>query len=116
MGLSRQRLERVGDWMRRQIDGGRRNSDAKFIRVRADKLDRLLDLVGELVIASSGAQLASQQDGAPRVSEATQRIHDLVQEARDGALAAVQPVVTPPPQNQAQKASAHASNDRHHQQ
>lgn len=43
-------------------------------------------------------------------------LDDLWSKARDGALAAVQPVVTPPPQNQAQKASAHASNDRHHQQ
>ncbi len=43
-------------------------------------------------------------------------LDDLWAKARDGALAAVQPVVTPPPQNQAQKASAHAPNDRHHQQ
>lgn len=37
--------------------------------------------------------------------------------ARDGALAAVQPVVTPPPQNQTPpKGSANAPNDDHHQQ
>ena len=77
---------REGQPDRRQSDTGRRNADAKFIRVRADKLDRLIDLIGELVIASSGAQLAAHQEGAPRVVEATQRIHDLVQEARDGAL------------------------------
>ena len=71
---------------RRVSDQGRRTSDAKFIRVRADKLDKLIDLIGELVIASSGAQLAAHQEGAPLVTEATQRIHDLVQEARDGAL------------------------------
>jgi two-component system, chemotaxis family, sensor kinase CheA len=77
---------RDGQADRRQSDAGRRNADAKFIRVRADKLDRLIDLIGELVIASSGAQLAAHQEGAPRVVEATLRIHDLVQEARDGAL------------------------------
>ncbi len=71
---------------RRVNDQGRRAGDAKFIRVRADKLDKLIDLIGELVIASSGAQLAAHQEGAPLVTEATQRIHDLVQEARDGAL------------------------------
>ncbi len=71
---------------RRKGDQGRRASDARFIRVRADKLDKLIDLIGELVIASSGAQLAAHQEGAPLVVEATQRIHDLVQEARDGAL------------------------------
>lgn len=43
-------------------------------------------------------------------------LDELWTKARDGALAAVQPVVTPPPQNQAQKASAHAPNDDHHQQ
>jgi two-component system, chemotaxis family, sensor kinase CheA len=71
---------------RRTGDAGRRASDAKFIRVRADKLDRLIDLIGELVIASSGAQLAAHHERSPRVLEATQRIHDLVQEARDGTL------------------------------
>jgi two-component system chemotaxis sensor kinase CheA len=71
---------------RRGAEGSRRTADAKFIRVRADKLDRLIDLIGELVIASSGAQLAAQHERAPRVLEATQRIHDLVQEARDGTL------------------------------
>lgn len=71
---------------RRKGDQGRRASDARFIRVRADKLDKLIDLIGELVIASSGAQLAAHQEGAPLVVEAAQRIHDLVQEARDGAL------------------------------
>lgn len=43
-------------------------------------------------------------------------LDDLWIKARDGALAAVQPVVTPPPQNQAQKASAHAPNHHHDQQ
>jgi PTS system ascorbate-specific IIA component len=36
--------------------------------------------------------------------------------ARDGALTAVQPVVTPPPQNQAQAPAAHDPQHRHHQQ
>ncbi|GKQ59542.1 chemotaxis protein CheA [Sphaerotilus sp. FB-3] len=60
--------------------------ESRFIRVRADKLDRLIDLIGELVIASSGAQVAAQQERSTRFGEAAQRIHDLVQEARDGAL------------------------------
>jgi two-component system chemotaxis sensor kinase CheA len=64
----------------------RGGDDTRFIRVRADKLDRLIDLIGELVIAGSGAQLAAQQAQHPGFAEAAQRIHDLVQEARDGAL------------------------------
>jgi two-component system chemotaxis sensor kinase CheA len=60
--------------------------DTRFIRVRADKLDQLIDLIGELVIAGSGAQLVAQTEHSPRFIEAAQRIHDLVQAARDGAL------------------------------
>jgi two-component system chemotaxis sensor kinase CheA len=60
--------------------------DTRFIRVRADKLDQLIDLIGELVIAGSGAQLVAQTEQSPRFIEAAQRIHDLVQAARDGAL------------------------------
>jgi two-component system chemotaxis sensor kinase CheA len=67
--------------------GARRGEDAKFLRVRADKLDHLIDLIGELVIASSGAQLAAQQEGSPLFTEAALRIGGLVEEARDGALA-----------------------------
>lgn len=60
--------------------------DTRFIRVRADKLDELIDLIGELVIAGSSAQLVAHTEGSPRFIEAAQRIHDLVQAARDGAL------------------------------
>lgn len=64
----------------------RAGDDTRFIRVRADKLDKLIDLIGELVIASSGAQLVAQKEQSPSFIEASMRIHDLVQEARDGAL------------------------------
>ena len=65
----------------------RRNADdTRFIRVRADKLDQLIDLIGELVIASSGAQLVAQTEASPAFLEAAQRIEGLVEEARDGAL------------------------------
>ena len=64
----------------------RTGDDTRFIRVRADKLDKLIDLIGELVIASSGAQLVAQKEQSPTFTEAAMRIHDLVQEARDGAL------------------------------
>jgi len=65
----------------------RRNADdTRFIRVRADKLDKLIDLIGELVIASSGAQLVAQTESSPAFLEAALRIESLVEEARDGAL------------------------------
>jgi len=78
---------RANEPERRTGNADRRGGDeTRFIRVRADKLDRLIDLIGELVIASSGAQLVAQTEQSPRFAEASLRIHDLVQEARDGAL------------------------------
>jgi len=67
-------------------DDRRSGEETRFIRVRADKLDALVDMIGELVIAGSGAQLVAQQEQSPRFAEAAQRIHDLVQDVRDGAL------------------------------
>ena len=61
--------------------------EGRFIRVRADKLDRLVDLIGQLVIAGSGATSAAREARAPACIEASQRVHELVQSARDGALA-----------------------------
>jgi len=72
---------------RRKAGKDRRGDETKFVRVQADKLDRLIDLVGELVIASSGAQLVAQQEGSPTFAEAALRIRTLVESARDGALA-----------------------------
>ena len=60
--------------------------EVRFIRVRADKLDRLVDLIGELVTAESGARSAAREARSPRCIEASERVHDLVQSARDGAL------------------------------
>jgi two-component system, chemotaxis family, sensor kinase CheA len=64
----------------------RAGDETRFVRVRADKLDRLIDVIGELVIAGSGAQLVAQRDESPAFLEAALRICDLVEAARDGAL------------------------------
>jgi two-component system chemotaxis sensor kinase CheA len=61
-------------------------AETRFIKVRADKLDHLIDLIGELVIAGSGAQMVATQEASPAFLEATQRVADLVQATRDGAL------------------------------
>ncbi|MBL8532956.1 MAG: chemotaxis protein CheA, partial [Betaproteobacteria bacterium] len=63
-----------------------RSEEAKFIRVQADKLDSLISLVGELVIAGAGANLLARQAKDMRMLEATQSITDLVEEIRNGAL------------------------------
>jgi two-component system chemotaxis sensor kinase CheA len=80
---------------RRRAPGDRRGGDeTRFVRVRADKLDKLIDVIGELVIAGSAAQMVAQGTARTAASgedasaflEAAQRICDLVEEARDGAL------------------------------
>ena len=79
---------------RRQAAPERRSSrdrrvpgETRFVKVRADKLDHLIDLIGELVIAGSGAQMVANQEGSASFLEATQRVSELVQATRDGALA-----------------------------
>jgi len=64
----------------------RRGEDARYIRVRADKLDQLIDVIGELVIASSGAQLVAQREQSSGFLEAALRVAGLVEDARDRAL------------------------------
>jgi len=80
---------RAAETDRRQNPRDRRAADANagsFIRVRADKLDRLIDIIGELVIASSGAQLVAEQESSAPFHEAALRIAGLVEDARDRAL------------------------------
>jgi len=60
--------------------------DAKLIRVHADKLDQLINLVGELVIAGASAALLAQKAKDEGMFEATSTISRLVDEIRDGAL------------------------------
>jgi two-component system chemotaxis sensor kinase CheA len=69
----------------------RQAQELKVVKVSADKLDRLVDLVGELVIASASAHTkalhanggAAQDAG---VMEATLAVTKLVEEIRDNAL------------------------------
>jgi two-component system chemotaxis sensor kinase CheA len=61
-------------------------AEARLIRVQADKLDQLIDLVGELVIAGAGANLLAQKSGQPALAEATSVVSRLVESIRDSAL------------------------------
>jgi len=59
----------------------------RFIRVRADQLETLIDLAGELITASAGAQsLASERADEP-LMEATSVVAGLVEQLLDSALA-----------------------------
>jgi two-component system chemotaxis sensor kinase CheA len=63
-----------------------RNNENNLIRVDASKLDRLIDLVGELIIAGAGAQMTAQRCGHSEMQEATEVLSRLVEEVRDSAL------------------------------
>ncbi len=61
----------------------RRSREGQMLRVAADKLDALIDLVGELVIASAGNTLHARQ---PEQVEAAAEVTRLVEEIRERAL------------------------------
>jgi two-component system chemotaxis sensor kinase CheA len=73
--LSRQKALREG-----------RASETQSIRVDADKLDRLVDLVGELVIAAAGAQLVARGARVPELMESHSVLAALVEQVRDASL------------------------------
>jgi two-component system, chemotaxis family, sensor kinase CheA len=56
------------------------------IRVDADRLDKLIDLVGELVISAAAANLKAQLTGDIGLLEANAAVIGLVEELRDSAL------------------------------
>ncbi|RFA28389.1 chemotaxis protein CheA [Alkalilimnicola ehrlichii] len=58
----------------------------QYVRVQADKLDNLINLVGELVIASAAANLTAQRNGDTQTREAIAAVSNLVEEIRDGSL------------------------------
>jgi two-component system chemotaxis sensor kinase CheA len=66
--------------------GDKKAAEARLIRVQADKLDQLIDLVGELVIAGASANLLAQRSGQTTLVEATSVLSRLVENIRDSAL------------------------------
>jgi two-component system, chemotaxis family, sensor kinase CheA len=64
----------------------RQSQEARFIRVHADKLDSMINLVGELVIASAGAGLLAGRNKDATMIEAVSEIARLVEDIRDGAM------------------------------
>lgn len=64
-----------------------RAEESRFVRVPADKLDELINLVGELVICGASASLLAQTLRAPQLIETTQQMSSLVEEIRNGTLA-----------------------------
>ena len=68
------------------VTSDNKGKDGTYVRVNADKLDELINLVGELVIASAGASLLARTCQNDPLQEATSSVSGLVEEILDGAL------------------------------
>ena len=64
----------------------KKTAESRLIRVQADKLDQLIDLVGELVIAGASANLLAHKSKQGALVEATSVLSRLVENIRDSAL------------------------------
>lgn len=58
----------------------------KSIRIDADKLDHLINLVGELVISGANVRQLSSGRGLPDLEESVSQMTRLIEEVRNGAL------------------------------
>lgn len=78
--LRKQREQRRGD------PAAAAGEDQRFIRVQAHRLDAVINLLGELVIAGAGAELLARQTGQRPLIEANGQISRLIEEIRNGTL------------------------------
>ena len=60
--------------------------ESRSIRVDADKLDDLINLVGELIIAGAGVNLIARRAQLAELEESAAKLSSLVQDVRDSAL------------------------------
>jgi len=63
-----------------------RGHETQFVRVNAQKLDQLINLVGELVIAGASAATLAKRDGGGALIEATAMVNRYVEALREDAL------------------------------
>lgn len=67
----------------RETGGGEEN---RYIRVQADRLDAVINLLGELVIAGAGANLLARETRNVALIEANLHMNGLIEEIRNGTL------------------------------
>lgn len=63
-----------------------KSKQQQSVRVDADKLDQLINLIGELVIAGAGVNIVLQRARMTQLLEATSTMNRLIEEVRDSAL------------------------------
>jgi len=78
--LKKQQRQREG------TSGSGLSEDNGFIRVQADRLDEVINLLGELVIAGAGASLLARQARQRGLIEANQQITRLIEGIRNSTL------------------------------
>ena len=61
-------------------------AESRSVRVDADKLDQLINLVGELIIAGASVNLIARRTHISELEESTSKLSMLVEEVRDSAL------------------------------
>ncbi|OCW25398.1 chemotaxis protein CheA [Pseudomonas aylmerensis] len=64
----------------------RRPQDTSMVKVPAHKLDELINLVGELVISTAGAQMQAKRTGDNACIESALAVHQHVEQIRESAL------------------------------
>ncbi len=63
-----------------------KDEENQTVRVSADKLEELINLVGELVISGANTHLLARQSGDGRLTDTTETLSGLVEQIRDAAL------------------------------
>jgi len=71
---------------KQKVNTTRKIAETKFLKVAADRLDHLINLVGELVIAGATTAALASKDGNAALQESTAVLSRLVEEIRDSAL------------------------------
>ena len=61
-------------------------TEDRYIRVQADRLDAVINLLGELVIAGAGATLLARETRELSLIEANLHMNNLIEEIRNGTL------------------------------
>ena len=64
----------------------RLTEDTTFLKVRADRLDEVINLLGELVISGAGTGLLAQRTGDSELIESAHQLGRLIEEIRNGTL------------------------------
>lgn len=61
-------------------------TEERYIRVQADRLDAVINLLGELVIAGAGAALLARESHRAALIEVNEQMNGLIEEIRNGTL------------------------------